>query len=162
VLYFALKAFHVFSVVIFLGNIITGLFWHAHAARTRDALVLAHTMAGIIRSDRIFTTPGVIAILASGVALAMLGGYPLLRTGWILWPIVLFGISGLAFGLRVAPLQRQLHALARAGTEKGGFDFAAYRRLATAWEWWGAVALLTPLAALVIMTLKPALWPSGA
>jgi uncharacterized membrane protein len=33
VLYLALKALHVFAVVIFLGNIITGLFWHAHAAR---------------------------------------------------------------------------------------------------------------------------------
>ena len=99
------------------------------------------------------------AILISGVALAIQGGFPLLRTGWILWPIILFAISGLAFMFRVAPLQRQLHALARAGAERGDFDLAAYRNLATTWERWGTVALLTPLAALVIMTLKPALWP---
>jgi uncharacterized membrane protein len=162
VFYLVLKTIHVFSVVIFLGNIITGLFWHLHAERTRDARVLAHTMAGIIRSDRFFTTPGVFAILASGVWLAIQGSFPLLRTGWILWPIVLFAVSGAVFLLRVAPLQRRLHAMALAGAERGTFDLAAYRKLAKAWELWGALALLTPAAALVIMTLKPALWPSGA
>jgi uncharacterized membrane protein len=155
-----LKAIHVFSVVIFLGNIITGLFWHAHAERTRDASVLAHAMAGIIRSDRLFTTPSVFAILASGVWLAIRGGFPLLGTGWILWSIILFGISGVVFVSRVAPLQRQLHALALAGAERENFDYAAYRRRARVWELWGAIALLTPVAALAIMTVKPALWPT--
>lgn len=155
-LYLALKALHVFAVVIFLGNIITGLFWHAYAAHTRDARVISHAMGGIILSDRLFTTPGVIVILVSGVLLAVHGGYPLLRTDWILWPIVLFSVSGLAFMFRVAPLQRQLLAMARLGAERGDFDYAPYHRLAKTWELWGAVALLTPLAALVIMVLKPA------
>ena len=160
-MYLALRALHVFSIVIFLGNIITGLFWHAHAAGTRDARVLAHAIAGIIRSDRIFTIPGVVGILVSGVVLAMKGRYPLLRTGWILWPVILFSISGLAFMFQVAPLQRKLHVMAQAGAEQGSFQFAAYRKLAMSWEWWGAIALVTPLAALIIMILKPALWPSS-
>jgi uncharacterized membrane protein len=154
-LYFALKALHVLAVVIFLGNIITGLYWHAYAARTRDASVLSHAMGGIILSDRLFTMPGVAVVLVSGVLLAIQGGYPLLRTGWILWPIVLFSVSGLAFMFRVAPLQRQLLAMAQVGAERGDFDYALYRRLAMTWELWGAVALLAPAAALVIMTLKP-------
>lgn len=154
-LYLVLKALHVFAVVIFLGNIITGLFWHAHAARTRDAKVISHAMGGIILSDRLFTMPAVVVILVSGVLLAVHGGYPLLRTGWILWPIILFSVSGLAFMFRVAPLQRQLLAVAQAGAEWGDFDYMAYHKLAVAWELWGAIALLTPAAALLIMTLKP-------
>ena len=51
-MYLALKLLHVVAVIVFLGNITTGLFWHAHAARTRDPKLLAHTMDGIIRSDR--------------------------------------------------------------------------------------------------------------
>lgn len=155
-LYLSLKALHVFAVVVFLGNIITGLFWHAHASRTRDAKLISHAMGGIIRSDRLFTMPGVTVILVSGVLLAIQGGYPLLRTGWILWPIILFSVSGLAFMLRVAPLQRRLLAMARAGAERGDFDYTPYRKLAETWELWGAVALLTPVAALIIMTVKPA------
>jgi uncharacterized membrane protein len=153
-MYLALKLVHVVAVIMFLGNIATGLFWHAHAARTRDPKLLAHTMDGIIRSDRLFTLPGVVLIIAAGVALAVYGHFPLLRTGWILWTLVLFAISGVVFGVRVAPLQRELKAIAERGMQ-GTFDYPRYRGLALRWEVWGAVALLTPVAGLALMVLKP-------
>ena len=62
-MYLWLKVIHVLAVVLFLGNIITGVFWHKHAERTRDPRLIAHTMAGVIRSDRLFTMPGVFVIL---------------------------------------------------------------------------------------------------
>lgn len=154
-MYFTLKLIHIAAVVLFLGNIITGLFWHALAVRTRDPRLLAFAMDGIIRSDRLFTMPGVIAIIAAGVALAVVGRLPLLGTGWILWSIVLFGVSGALFGMQVVPLQRKLRALAEAGARSGEFDFAAYMALARRWELWGGLALATPLAALALMVLKP-------
>src|SRR5688572_13806556 len=101
--YLLIKVLHIAAVVGFLGNIITGLFWHRIAARTGDPKLLAFTMGGIIKSDRWFTVPGVVLIIASAVGLAILGGYPLLRTGWILWTLVLFGASGAAFMSQVAP-----------------------------------------------------------
>ena len=155
-MYLGMKLLHIAAVIAFLGNILTGLFWHAHAARTRDPRLLAFTMDGIIRSDRLFTVPGVVVIIATGVLAAINGGFPILRTGWIAWTLLLFGTSGLIFMFLVAPMQRQLLALARAGSE-AGFDCAAYQRLARRWEIWGAAALLTPAAGLVLMVLKPAL-----
>jgi uncharacterized membrane protein len=107
-----------------------------HAARTHDPKILTHTMDGIIRSDR---------------------NFPILGTGWIRWTLILFTISGVAFVARVAPLQRQLRALAEAGAKSGAFDYTGYHRLARRWEFWGAIALLTPLAGLLLMVLKPAL-----
>lgn len=156
-MYLLLKLLHIVSVVAFLGNITTGLFWHAHAARTKDPAILAHTMNGIIRSDRWFTNPGVVGILITGVLAAMQAGFPLLRTGWIAWSLALFAISGVIFASRIAPLQRRLRDLAQSGVESGNFDYAAYRKLAVTWELWGAVALAAPLAAVVLMVLKPAL-----
>jgi uncharacterized membrane protein len=153
-MYLTLKLLHVVAVIVFLGNITTGLFWHAHAARTRDPKLLAHTMDGIIRSDRWFTLPGVVAIIAAGVALAIYGHFPLLRTPWIMWTLVLFAISGIVFSVRVAPMQRQLKAMAENGA-RGGFDYERYRVLALRWEVWGAIALLTPVAGLALMVLKP-------
>jgi uncharacterized membrane protein len=152
-----LKLIHISAVIAFLGNITTGLFWHAHAARTRDPKLLAHTMDGIIRSDRLFTIPGVFGIIVTGFAAAINAGYPILRTGWILWTLVLFSISGLIFMLRVAPLQRQLRALAQAAVPSGDLEHKRYRALALRWEAWGAAALLTPVAGLVLMVLKPSL-----
>jgi uncharacterized membrane protein len=156
-MYLLLKLLHIASVIAFLGNITTGLFWHMHAARTRNPGILAHTMDGIIRSDRWFTIPGVVGIIATGVAAAIYAGFPILGTGWILWTLILFGVSGLVFGIWVAPLQRQLRALALAGQQSGNFDYKSYRKLAVRWEIWGAVALLTPLAGLVLMVMKPAI-----
>jgi uncharacterized membrane protein len=156
-MYLLLKLLHVIAVIAFLGNITTGLFWHAHAARKRDPLLLAHTMEGIIRSDRFFTIPGVVGIIISGVAAAIYANLPILGTGWILWTLVLFSISGLVFMARVAPLQRQLRALAESGVQSGAFDYVRYHALAVRWEVWGAIALLTPVAGLVLMVLKPSL-----
>jgi uncharacterized membrane protein len=155
--YLLLKLLHIAAVIAFLGNIATGLFWHAHAARSRDPKLLGSILDGIIRSDRIFTVPGVIVIVATGLAAAILGNFPILRTGWIFWAIALFSLSGLIFALRVAPLQRQLRALANAAVQPGTFDYAGYHALAVRWEVWGGVALLAPLAALVLMVLKPSL-----
>ena len=156
-MYLPMKLLHIVAVIAFLGNIATGLFWHLHAARTRDARLLAHTMDGIIKSDRLFTIPGVVVIVATGILAAVAGGLPLLRTGWILWTLVLFTLSGLIFMAFVGPLQRRLLALAQAGAGMGGFDYEGYAKVARRWEFWGAAALLTPSAGLVLMVLKPAL-----
>ncbi len=151
-----IKLAHIIFVIAFLGNITTGLFWHAHAARSKDPRLLAFAMDGIIRSDRLFTIPGVVGIVVFGLLGAMVGGHPIVGTGWILWTLVLFGISGAVFMARVAPLQRRLRDMAEAGAA-GGFDYPAYHALARRWEAWGALALLTPVAGLFLMVLKPAL-----
>jgi uncharacterized membrane protein len=153
-MYLTLKTLHILAVVLFLGNIITGVFWKAHADRTGDPRIMAHTLDGIIRSDRWFTIPGVLLIIAFGMGAAIMARLPILGTGWILHSLILFAISGLAFMGQVAPLQRKLLALAREGVG-GRWDPAAYHRLSRRWELWGAVAVLTPLAALVLMVVKP-------
>ena len=143
-MYLWLKLVHVLAVVMFLGNIVTGVFWHKHAERTRDPKLLAHAMEGVL------------LILASGIFAALQGGFPILGTPWILWTLVLFGISGAVFGMRLAPLQRQMRALAEAGARSGAFDYIPYHRLSRQWDFWGLVATGTPLLGLALMVLKPA------
>jgi uncharacterized membrane protein len=156
-MYLWLKLVHVLGVVMFVGNIVTGVFWHKHAERTRDARLIAHAMDGVIRSDRLFTMPGVFVILASGIFGAIQGGFPILGTGWILWTLVLFAISGIVFMARLAPLQRAMRHYAESAARSGAFDYAGYHRLSRQWDFWGAVATITPLLGLALMVLKPAL-----
>jgi len=153
-LYLALKALHIVSVVLFLGNIITGVFWKVHADRTGDLRARAQALDGIIKSDRWFTVPGVFLIIATGVGLALMAGYPLLRTFWIAWSLALFGISGLAFGIAVGPLQKKLLANARAG-QAGNWNQAEYDKLSKSWTIWGTVATAAPLIAVFLMVMKP-------
>jgi uncharacterized membrane protein len=154
--YLLWKLIHIAAVIIFLGNITTGLFWAAHAHKTRDFRLIASTFEGIIRSDRWFTLPGVVGILIGGFAAALDGSLPILATGWILWPIILFSISGLVFGVWVAPLQGKIVSFVRAA-DASDQAWQSYEEMYKRWERWGLVALITPAVAVVIMVLKPSL-----
>ena len=81
--YAFLKLIRVFAVIIFLGNIITGLFWMEKADKTNNLSIISFTMKGIISNDKLFTIHGVIIITIGGMSAAILGGIPLLKTGWI-------------------------------------------------------------------------------
>ena len=153
-MYHVLQVVHVFAVILFMGNIITGLFWKFHADGTRNPIIVAHTMRGLIRADRWFTVPGVVVITVAGFLAAIQAGLPLLRTGWILWSIVAFSLSGVAFAWKVAPLQRQLLLLSENPAE---LDWSAYRSKSLQWELWGLFATFTPAAAVVLMVWKPAI-----
>lgn len=154
--YAAWKLVHVAAVILFLGNITTGVFWANHAHRSRDLRLIASTFEGISRSDRWFTMPGVFGIVLGGVAAAVEGNLPILGTGWILWPIVLFSISGIIFGARVAPLQRKIAEVARAA-DSSADAWDSYETIYRRWELWGLLALFAPAIAMAIMVLKPSL-----
>jgi len=151
--YLFLKLIHVVAVIIFMGNIITGLFWMQKADKTGNFSIISFTMKGVIASDKWFTIPGVIIITAAGFSAAIQGGLPLLRTGWIFWSIVLFTLSGLIFSLKLVPLQKKILRISEnKPAEK--FNIEIYRRHLRQWEIWGLMALLTPLVALAMMVLK--------
>jgi uncharacterized membrane protein len=154
-MYIALKTLHVVAVVLFLGNLVTGILWKIHADQTREPVIIRHTMAGLIRADRWFTVPGVVLILIGGIGAAIVGGLPILRTRWILWGIILFTISGIAYMGRIVPLQRQMLEVARSGVETGKFDWDRYRALSRNWNLWGTIALLAPALAMIGMIAKP-------
>ena len=154
-LYLALKALHIVSVVLFLGNIITGVFWKVHADLIGDLRARAQALDGIIRSDRWFTVPGVLLIVATGVWMALLAHLPILGTFWIAAAVVLFGVSGLVFAIAVGPLQKKLLANVRVGLA-GNWDETQYNVLSRAWGLWGIVATAAPLIALFLMVMKPA------
>jgi uncharacterized membrane protein len=154
-LYLALKTIHVLAVVIFLGNITVGAFWKAFADKTGKAPVMAHTIDGIIRADRIFTIPAIVVLLLAGFATAGVGHYSILGTGWILWGIGLFVVSGIAFG-PIARAQRALLAVAQTGLQTAEQQ-RAYEALSRQWNLYGTIATAAPFAALVIMVLKPSL-----
>ena len=156
-MYLAFKTIHLFCVVIFLGNIMTGIFWKLSADRTRDARIIRHALEGIIGSDRLFTIPGVIGITVFGFGAAGMHNLPMLGTGWILWSLILFSLSGVVFMAQLVPLQRRLAAVAREGAEGGTMDWPKYESLSRQWKFWGTVALLAPALVMILMVLKPRL-----
>jgi uncharacterized membrane protein len=154
--YLFLKFLHIACVVIFVGNITTGAFWAAHAHRSRDFRLIASTFDGIIRADRLFTMPAVLGLIITGFGAALVADVSILGTGWVLWGIVLVVISGMSFGRFVAPRQREVARLAHsAQSEEASWD--DYEKAYKDWIFWGLVALIAPVAAMLVMVLKPSL-----
>ncbi|HMU45499.1 MAG TPA: DUF2269 family protein [Chitinophagaceae bacterium] len=151
--YLIFKAIHLLAVVLFLGNIITGLFWMRIARGTSNVTIMHHAISGIIKSDKFFTIPGVVIITAAGMTAAINGGLPLLKTGWIFWPIILFSLSGIFFGIKVAPLQKRMNNFLKKEYDP---DLSRFDRIMKSWEFWGLLSLLTPVVAFFMMILK---WP---
>ena len=155
-MYAALKLVHVLAVIVFVGNITVGIFWKRIADAAKDPAIISHTIAGIIKADRVFTIPAIVVLLVAGIGTAQAGHWSILGTGWILWSIALFIIAGLAFG-PVSRVQRQLRDLSGAAAAGGTMDWALYERLSRRWAVWGTIALVAPLIAVGLMVLKPAL-----
>ena len=149
-MYLLLKLIHVAGVVLFLGNITVGVFWKRISDRSGNATIMAFTIDAIIAADRVFTIPGIVILLVGGLGAAFVGGIPILGTGWLLWGLIAFILSGLAFG-PLSRSQRQLSAAAHAG------NLEEYERLSKSWDLWGFIALALPIVAFVLMILKPAL-----
>ncbi len=151
--YLLFKVVHLLAVVAFMGNIVTGLFWMKWAYKSNNTGYMLHTVSGIIASDRLFTVPGVIIITAGGIAAAVNGGLSLLGTGWIFWSLILFSLSGLFFMVKVAPLQKRMKQHLEPGNK---YQPKTFEIIMKQWEFWGALALITPLIAFFLMILK---WP---
>ena len=154
--YLAWKLVHNASVVLFLGNIITGLFWAAHASRTRSLRAVALIFDGLIWSDRWFTLPSVFLLLLSGIATAGRAGLPVLGTGWLLWSSASFALSGILFGVRVAPLQRRIRDFA-VQAEDSDANWRIFRGLYWQWEAFGVLSVGAAVIPFLLMVLKTSL-----
>lgn len=150
------KLFHVLAVVLFLGNLVTCLFWAAHANRSRDPSVIAHTFGGIRRADRWFTFPGALALLVGGVAASIRGHLDIFGTGWVLWAMGLLGIGLVVLSTVRAALQRDVEELAVAGDAEH-LSWKEYELLYGYWWMASLVAIAAPLLAVVLMVYRPPL-----
>ena len=135
-IYVLLMLIHIFAVIIFLGNIITGLYWMKKADRTNNLSIISFTVKGIISIDKLFTIPGVVIITIGGFSAAIYRGIPILKTGWIFWSLVLFILSGLIFSWKLAPLQRKIYQLIKK-VDANNFNQALYHSYLKQWERWG-------------------------
>ncbi len=147
--YLVFKLIHIFAVILFMGNIIINVFWKNHGDKSENAKIVAHTIRGIIRSDRFFTMPAVAFLILAGFG-AMGIGYIPFETGWILWGFILIVISAAAFMAKVVPAQKKLLKIA----ETDPFDQQLYDAVSKEWNLWGSIATIAPIIAVVLMVLK--------
>lgn len=147
---------HMMSVIAFVGIVFAGLLWQRVSERSGSQQVIAHTYQVLNHLDRTITPISVALIAITGVSLTRYAGLPIFETPWIYWSLIVWGISGILFAVKLFPVQKRLEQNAKE-TAPPAFPNETHVGLVTKWTFWAHTIFLLILIALVMMFLKPVL-----
>ena len=150
----ALLFMHLAGAVLLIGNAITAAFWKIRSDLERDPRIARRTAKNIMAADYFFTLPAIVLILVSGHLLAANAGYTVFAWNWLGLSYGLFVLSGVIWVIVLLPVQLGMIRQAEASAAQGSFT-KEYERSSRAWNAWGTIATLLPIAAMVLMVWKP-------
>lgn len=145
---------HVLGVVMFLGNVITAAFWKIRAELSGDIPHLHKVTKNVMLADYIFTLPGIILIVLTGIIMALQRGYALTEVSWLTVSIGLFAVTGLLWLCILIPCQ--LRMIRESALSMNGNPLTPeYRKASKRWDAVGIIASLLPILTLFLMMVKP-------
>ncbi len=144
---------HLIGVVIFVGNIITAAFWKVRADITRKPDIIHQAAKNVMLADLVFTLPGLVLIIISGIAMAVQAGMPMSGLNWLTLSLILFAITGVIWLAVLIPLQRRMIKHSAQAVE-GGSVSKAYKKASLYWAIFGILATLLPIVILYFMITK--------
>ena len=149
-----LLALHILAAVVFVGNIITAAFWKTRADRSGNLETIAITARSLLQADYIFTAPGIVVLLATGIWMVGLRDWAGFQEPWLGGSFVLLIITGIIWLVVLLPQQRRMVRLAQEGADAGELS-PDYRSASRIWSMFGGVANLLPVLILFLMVFKP-------
>jgi uncharacterized membrane protein len=87
--YLWVKWLHIVSSTVLFGTGFGIAFFFVRAQRTGNVVIIASVGRDVVLADAAFTTAAVVIQPASGIALALMAGYPLLSP-WLLLSIAMY------------------------------------------------------------------------
>ncbi len=148
-----LLVLHIFGVLLFMGNIITAAFWKIRAERGGDLPHLHQTVRNVMIADYVFTGPGIVLLLVTGLLMAHQAGYSLAEINWLTISLGLFAASGLLWLFILLPCQRHMISESKRSVSKGEMT-TAYKRASRSWDVFGIIATVIPVVILFLMVTK--------
>ena len=156
-LYLWIKTLHVLSSVVLVGTGFGTAFYLFMANRSGSLPAQAVVSRLVVKADLWMTTPAVLIQPASGVAMAMMAGWPL-STPWLLLSLGLYFFAG-ACWLPVVVLQVRMAKLASEAAAQGATELpTSYWHMARWWEGLGYPAFTAMAVVFGLMVMKPQLW----
>ena len=152
----ALLVLHILAAVIFVGNIITAAFWKTRADRSGNLETIAITSRSLLQADYVFTAPGIVVLLVTGIWMVGLSDWARFQEPWLGGSFVLLIITGIIWLAVLLPQQRRMVRLAQEGADAGALS-PDYRRAGRIWSMFGGIATLLPILILFLMVIKPGL-----
>jgi uncharacterized membrane protein len=153
--YLLVKWLHIVSSTVLFGTGAGIAFFFLRAQRTRDAQIIAAVGRDVVVADMVFTATAAVLQPVTGIALALIAGYPL-SSPWLVFSVVLYGLVGCCW-LPVVWMQVQMRDLAIDAATKGSALPAVYQHF---YRWWFALgwpAFIGVLVIFYLMVAKPGL-----
>ncbi len=149
-----LLTLHILSAVWLMGHLISSAFWKARADRSGNPETIATAAQALVRSDFMFTGPGIVLLLGTGIWMAGLTGWDRFQEPWLGASFVLVIIMAILWLAVLLPQQRRMARFAADSLE--GIDQEAdYRRASKIWNMVGGIMILIPVIVLFLMVFKP-------
>jgi uncharacterized membrane protein len=149
-----LKVVHILSSTILFGTGIGTAFFKWITDRSGNVTAIRVVSERVVLADWMFTTPAILVQPLTGLAMAVMAGYPLFR-GWLACSLALYILAG-ACWLPVVWLQILMRDLARSSERDGTGLPARYWRYARIWFWLGVPAFASLVVIFFLMVTKPA------
>ena len=152
--YLWLKWLHIVSSTVLFGMGAGIAFFFLRAHRTADVRIIAAVSRDVVLADSIFTAAAVVTQPLTGIAMALLAGYPL-HAPWLVASLALYVFIGCCW-LPVVWLQVRMRNLAITAAATGTPLPNLYHRY---YRWWfglGWPAFAGVLVVFYLMVAKPA------
>jgi uncharacterized membrane protein len=148
-----MKWLHIVSSTVLFGTGAGIAFFFLRAQRTGDTKIIAAVSRDVVLADMVFTATAVVLQPVTGIALALMAGFPL-SSPWLVWSMVLYVLVGICW-LPVVWLQMRMRDLAIVAASRGSPLPSAYQRY---YRWWFALgwpAFIGVLVIFYLMVAKP-------
>ena len=147
-----IKVVHVLAVVVLLGNLLMAPFWRKRLAMLDGAQARAVANRSVRVADLIFTLPGWVVVLATGIMLIMARGWHSPH-GWLDLSLVLF--LGWLVLWHVLVLRARKAMILQADEAAGGgqapAELAQHERR---WQLWSYVSAALVVLILILMVTQ--------
>ena len=144
---------HLLGVVLVVGNAVTAAFWKIRADAQRVPAVIHSAARNVMLADYVFTLPGLVLLVVSGIVMAVRADWPMNGWNWLTVSIALFAITGILWAALLIPLQRAMIRHSAEAVASGRIP-AAYDRVSRIWAIGGTAATLLPVVILYLMVAK--------
>jgi len=142
--YLWLKTIHLLGVVLFLGNIIITGWWKYTADLTRNPQIIAYAQRQVTLTDFIFTGGGVLILLVAGMLNVYMHDMSY-SAKWLNHGMAIFVASGIIWAAILIPIQIKQAKMAKIFANTGVIP-DQYWKLCAAWNIFGIIATLLPMA----------------
>jgi uncharacterized membrane protein len=148
------KVVHVLAVAVLLGNLLMAPFWRKRLAAVGGAQARAAANRSVRVADLMFTLPGWVLVLVTGIMLIIYRGMP---GGWMHLSLLLF-LGWLVFWHVLVLRARKAMITQADEAASSGQTPAELAQHERQWQQWSYLAAGIAVLILILMVAQPKLW----